>query len=50
LGKSKYYDAALSNLEKAKSCYRSAGLDRKGRCSPPKFAVSISAVRLDGGL
>jgi hypothetical protein len=26
-GKSKYYDAALSNLEKAKSCYRSAGLD-----------------------
>jgi hypothetical protein len=26
-GKSKYYDAALSNLEKAKSCYRSAELD-----------------------
>ena len=26
-GKSKYYDAALSNLEKAKSCYRRAGLD-----------------------
>ena len=26
-GKSKYYDAALSNLEKAKSCYQSAGLD-----------------------
>ncbi len=26
-GKSKYYSAALSNLEKAKSCYQSAGLD-----------------------
>jgi hypothetical protein len=26
-GKSKYYDAALANLEKAKSCYRNAGLD-----------------------
>lgn len=26
-GKSKYYDAALTNLEKAKSCYRNAGLD-----------------------
>ena len=26
-GKSKYYDEALSNLEKAKSCYQSAGLD-----------------------
>jgi uncharacterized Zn finger protein len=26
-GKSKYYDAALSNLEKAKNCYRKAGLD-----------------------
>jgi len=26
-GKSKYYDAALSNLEKAKGCYQSAGLD-----------------------
>lgn len=28
-GKSKYYDAALSNLEKAKQCYRSAGLDAR---------------------
>jgi hypothetical protein len=26
-GKSKYYDEALSNLKKAKSCYQSAGLD-----------------------
>lgn len=26
-GKSRYYDAALSNLEKAKSCYQRAGLD-----------------------
>jgi hypothetical protein len=26
-GKSKYYFAALSNLEKAKNCYQSAGLD-----------------------
>lgn len=26
-GKSKYYDAALSNLEKAQKCYHSAGLD-----------------------
>jgi len=26
-GKSKYYDAALSNLEKAKTCYQRAGLD-----------------------
>jgi hypothetical protein len=26
-GKSKYYDAALSNLEKAKNCYQRAGLD-----------------------
>jgi hypothetical protein len=26
-GKSKYYDAALSNLEKAQKCYLSAGLD-----------------------
>jgi hypothetical protein len=25
-GKSKYYDAALSNLEKAKNCYQRAGL------------------------
>jgi uncharacterized Zn finger protein len=26
-GKSQYYYAALSNLEKAKTCYRKAGLD-----------------------
>jgi uncharacterized Zn finger protein len=26
-GKSKYYGAALSNLENAKNCYQSAGLD-----------------------
>jgi hypothetical protein len=28
-GKSKYYDAALSNLEKAQKCYHSAGLDEQ---------------------
>jgi uncharacterized Zn finger protein len=26
-GKTKYYDAALANLEKAKGCYVNAGLD-----------------------
>ena len=26
-GKSKYYDAALSNFQKARTCYRKAGLD-----------------------
>jgi len=30
-GKSQYYFAALSNLEKAKNCYRSAGLDAQWR-------------------
>ena len=44
-GKSKYYDEALANLEKAKNCYQRAGLDAQWQALIAEIHRNIAGNR-----